>query len=96
MRIKDMRDATSSFNVRYRCYWENENELFPISDLQYNKMYDTLFLIPQYSNPIRFQELNILLNTLGDRTKLLIKTKSGKNFPLFGFRIVNPSKILFS
>lgn len=96
MRIQDMRDATSNFNVHYQCYWENNGQQFPISDLQYNKASSMLYLIPQYSKPLYFQELNILLNTLESHTKLCIKTKSGKTFPLFGFRITNSSKILFS
>lgn len=96
MRIQDMRDATSNFNIHYQCYWEHNNKILPISDLQYDKKSNTLFLLPQNSKPIHFRELNILIHTLEQHTKICIKTKSGKSIPLFGFRITDSSKILLS
>lgn len=96
MRIQTLREATQGFNENYLCYWEFENNNYPISDFSFDKSTNTLFLMPYHSQPIHFKELNVILNALDSQTKVLIKTKSGETSPLFGFKIIEQSKILFS
>ena len=96
MRIQTLREATLGFNENYQCYWESQNICYAISDFSFDKDSNILFLMPYHDHPIHFKELNIILNTLNSQTKVLIKTKSGDIAPLFGFKIIEQSKILFS
>ena len=96
MRIQTFREATQGFNPLYQCYWENEPNLIAISDFDFDKQANVLYLLPYHERALQFKVLEVIANALNADVKILIKTKSGKKFPLFGFRIVDQSKILFS
>ena len=96
MRIQTFREATQGFNPQYQCYWENKTHLVAISDFDFDKQANALYLLPYHEHALQFEALEVIANALNADVKILIKTKSGKNFPLFGFRIVDQTKILFS
>lgn len=96
MRIQTFLEATQGFNPQYQCYWENELCSVAISDFDFNKQENVLYLLPYHDRALQFKVLEMIANALNADVKILIKTKSGKKFPLFGFRIVDQSKILFS
>lgn len=96
MRIQTFREATQGFNPQYRCYWENQTHSIAISDFDFNNHSNILYLLPYHDHPLQFKSLEVIMNALNADVKVQIKTKSGKKFPLFGFRIVDQSKILFS
>ena len=96
MRIQTFREATQGFNPQYQCYWENEAHAVAISDFDFDKQANVLYLLPYHERALQFKVLEVIANALNADVKILIKTKSGKKFPLFGFRIVDQSKILFS
>lgn len=96
MKIQTFREATKGFNPQYQCYWENKAHSVAISDFNFDKQANIFYLLPYHDHPLQFKALEIIMNALDADIKVQIKTKSGKIFPLFGFRIVGQSKILFS
>lgn len=96
MRIQTFREATQGFNPQYQCYWENGTHVVAISDFDFDKQANALYLLPYHDHPLQFKALEVIANALSADVKIQLKTKSGKKFPLFGFRIVDQSKILFS
>ena len=82
MRIQTFREATQGFNPQYQCYWENEAHAVAISDFDFDKQTNVLYLLPYHDHPLQFKALEVIANALSANVKIQLKTKSGKKLDM--------------